>query len=48
MTKASKQHQKDETKHKKVHVSHNPRKESTTSVFGEPKAKDLDPTDFKI
>jgi hypothetical protein len=33
---------------KKKKVKHNPQAESVKSVFGEPKAKDYDPTDFKI
>jgi hypothetical protein len=48
MTKASKQQQNKETKHKKIHIDHNPREESSRSAFGEPKAKEHDPKDFKI
>lgn len=33
---------------KKKHVNHNPQAESVKAVFGEPKAKTYDPTDFKI
>ncbi|GAA0115792.1 CPC_1213 family protein [Clostridium senegalense] len=30
------------------HVDHDPRTESAKAVFGEPKAKEYNPTDFKI
>ena len=33
---------------KKKNVNHNPQAESTCAVFGEPKAKTYNPTDFKI
>lgn len=33
---------------KKKNVNHNPQAESAKAVFGEPKAKTYDPTDFKI
>lgn len=33
---------------KKKNVNHNPQDESVKAVFGEPKAKTYDPTDFKI
>lgn len=32
----------------KKHINHNPQSESVKAVFGEPKAKVYDPTDFKI
>ncbi|WP_423230317.1 CPC_1213 family protein [Clostridium uliginosum] len=35
-------------KRKKKHVNHNPQAESIKAVFGEPKAKEHDPKDFKI
>lgn len=37
-------------KHTNKHKSlkHNPQSESVKAVFGEPKAKPYDPTDFKI
>lgn len=35
-------------KNRKKHVDHNPQEESTKAVFGEPKAKEHDPHDFKI
>lgn len=33
---------------KKKHINHNPQVESAKAQFGEPKAKEHDPTDFKI
>lgn len=39
---------KADNERKKKHVSHNPKAESVKAVFGEPKAKTYDPTDFKI
>lgn len=36
------------TKNQKKNISHNPQAESVKAVFGEPKAKPYDPTDFKI
>lgn len=39
---------KADNERKKKHVSHNPQDESVRAVFGEPKAKTYDPTDFKI
>ena len=39
---------KADNERKKKHVSHNPQTESVKAVFGEPKAKTYDPTDFKI
>lgn len=33
---------------KKVKIKHNPNSESTRSAFGEPKAKEHNPKDFKI
>lgn len=36
------------TKEQKVNKKHNPQAESARAVFGEPKAKPYDPTDFKI
>lgn len=32
----------------KKHINHNPQVESTKAVYGEPKAKEHDPKDFKI
>lgn len=39
---------KADNERKKKHASHNPQAESVKAVFGEPKAKTYDPTDFKI
>lgn len=39
---------KANNKRKKNNVNHNPQAESVKAVFGEPKAKVYDPTDFKI
>ncbi len=39
---------KENNKRKKKNVNHNPQAESVQAVFGEPKAKPYDPTDFKI
>ncbi|WP_396335484.1 CPC_1213 family protein [Clostridium sp.] len=39
---------KADNERKKKHVSHNSQAESVKAVFGEPKAKTYDPTDFKI
>ena len=39
---------KADNERKKKQVSHNPQAESVKAVFGEPKAKTYDPTDFKI
>jgi len=33
---------------KKGNVNHNPQAESSRAVFGDPKAKEYDPTDFKV
>ncbi|WP_279232031.1 MULTISPECIES: CPC_1213 family protein [Clostridium] len=33
---------------RKKKLKHNPQAESVKSVFGEPKARDNDPSDFKI
>lgn len=33
---------------KKKHVNHNPQAESVKAAFGEPKAKEHNPKDFKI
>ncbi|CUQ32137.1 CPC_1213 family protein [Clostridium baratii] len=35
-------------KNVKKHINHNPQVESVKAAFGEPKAKDHDPKDFKI
>ncbi|WP_163247980.1 MULTISPECIES: CPC_1213 family protein [Clostridium] len=35
-------------KFKKKNIKHDPQAESARAVFGEPKAKEYDPTDFKI
>lgn len=35
-------------KNVKKHINHNPQVESVKAAFGEPKAKDNDPKDFKI
>lgn len=39
---------KENNTRNKKNVSHNPQVESVRSVFGDPKAKEYDPTDFKI
>ncbi|WP_294373729.1 CPC_1213 family protein [uncultured Clostridium sp.] len=39
---------KADNSRKKKHVSHNAQEESVKAVFGEPKAKKYDPSDFKI
>ena len=39
---------KADNKRKKKNVNHNPQAESVKAVFGEPKAKTYDPSDFKI
>ena len=39
---------KENNKRKKGNVNHNPQVESVKAVFGEPKAKEYDPKDFKI
>ena len=36
------------TKQKHKNVNHNPQVESVKAAFGEPKAKEYDPKDFKI
>lgn len=36
------------TKHQHKNVNHNPQVESVKAAFGEPKAKEHDPKDFKI
>ncbi|WP_268817446.1 CPC_1213 family protein [Clostridium tarantellae] len=33
---------------KKKHINHNPQAESVKACFGEPKAKEYNPKDFKI
>lgn len=33
---------------KKGNVNHNPQAESARAVFGDPKAKEYDPSDFKV
>lgn len=38
---------KSKCSHKK-HINHNPQVESVKAAFGEPKAKEHDPKDFKI
>ena len=30
------------------HINHDPKTESAKAIFGEPKAKEYNPTDFKI
>lgn len=35
-------------KHNKKHINHNPVIESVKANFGEPKAKEYDPNDYKI
>lgn len=32
----------------KKHINHDPRTESAKAIFGEPKAKEYNPKDFKI
>ena len=39
---------KETNKRKNKNVNHNPQAESVRAVFGEPKAKEHDPNDFKI
>lgn len=39
---------KAEKSPKKKHINHNPQSESARAQFGEPKAKEYNPTDFKI
>ena len=39
---------KGKNRDKKTGIHHNPQAESVKAVFGEPKAKVYDPTDFKI
>ncbi len=39
---------KENNKRKKGNVNHNPQVESVKAVFGEPKAKTYDRSDFKI
>jgi hypothetical protein len=50
MTKmrATKENRKHDGNFKKKNIKHNPNAESARAVFGEPKAKDYDPSDFKL
>jgi len=46
--RGNKERKMSDGKFKKKNIKHNPNAESARAVFGEPKAKDYDPSDFQL